>query len=183
MRAAGAGWWPLAMARELDDAMLMLRANELELACRVEDRGSSTPSSRPTRADRERGSLARARNVGMLRRTSRGWTSPRAACTRSSIRARASPVLLELGAAADRIYMLDLPDERRRRLRSTRSISGCCRRSTIARGCRRACSATPSLSAAPAKPGAATPPTKRSRGLITVDARRTRLGRRGAPGD
>src|SRR6202140_4620508 len=29
--AAGAGWWPLAMARELDDALLMLRANELEL--------------------------------------------------------------------------------------------------------------------------------------------------------
>ena len=25
--AAGAGWWPLAMARELDDALLMLRAN------------------------------------------------------------------------------------------------------------------------------------------------------------
>ena len=29
--AAGARWWPLAMARELDDAILMLRANEPEL--------------------------------------------------------------------------------------------------------------------------------------------------------
>ena len=28
---AGDQWWPLAMARELDDAILMLRANELEL--------------------------------------------------------------------------------------------------------------------------------------------------------
>ena len=27
---AGAGWWPLAMARELDDAILLLRANKLE---------------------------------------------------------------------------------------------------------------------------------------------------------
>ncbi|HTV45465.1 MAG TPA: 2,3-epoxybenzoyl-CoA dihydrolase [Stellaceae bacterium] len=29
--AAGAGWWPLAMARELDDAVLLLRTNESEL--------------------------------------------------------------------------------------------------------------------------------------------------------
>ena len=29
--AAGAEWWPLAMARELDDAILMLRANELAI--------------------------------------------------------------------------------------------------------------------------------------------------------
>src|SRR5262249_15008636 len=29
--AAGAEWWPLQMARELDDAILSLRANELEV--------------------------------------------------------------------------------------------------------------------------------------------------------
>src|SRR5207244_7415133 len=29
--AAGARWWPLAMARELDDALLMLRANHHEI--------------------------------------------------------------------------------------------------------------------------------------------------------
>ena len=28
---AGAAWWPLAMARELDDAVLMLRANQREI--------------------------------------------------------------------------------------------------------------------------------------------------------
>ena len=28
---AGAGWWPLQMARELDDAILSMRTNELEL--------------------------------------------------------------------------------------------------------------------------------------------------------
>ena len=30
--AAGASWWPLAMARELDDAILLLRTNELDSA-------------------------------------------------------------------------------------------------------------------------------------------------------
>src|SRR5206468_12969136 len=29
--ALGASWWPLQMARELDDAILSLRTNELEL--------------------------------------------------------------------------------------------------------------------------------------------------------
>jgi benzoyl-CoA-dihydrodiol lyase len=33
--AAGAGWWPLAMARELDDALLMLRANHREIGTLV----------------------------------------------------------------------------------------------------------------------------------------------------
>jgi len=33
--AAGANWWPLAMARELDDALLMLRANEPEIGTLV----------------------------------------------------------------------------------------------------------------------------------------------------
>ncbi len=33
--AAGAGWWPLAMAREFDDALLMLRANEPEIGTLV----------------------------------------------------------------------------------------------------------------------------------------------------
>ena len=31
----GAGWWPLAMARELDDALLMLRANDREIGTLV----------------------------------------------------------------------------------------------------------------------------------------------------
>ncbi|MEP6557409.1 MAG: enoyl-CoA hydratase-related protein, partial [Burkholderiales bacterium] len=31
IEAAGASWWPLAMARQLDDAILTLRTNELEL--------------------------------------------------------------------------------------------------------------------------------------------------------
>src|SRR6266850_4157870 len=31
IHTAGASWWPLAMARELDDAILMLRSNEPEL--------------------------------------------------------------------------------------------------------------------------------------------------------
>ncbi|MGH7097906.1 MAG: 2,3-epoxybenzoyl-CoA dihydrolase [Stellaceae bacterium] len=33
--AAGASWWPLALARELDDALLLLRANEHEIGALV----------------------------------------------------------------------------------------------------------------------------------------------------
>src|SRR5262249_3462803 len=33
--AAGAGWWPLTVARELDDALLMLRANNHEIGAWV----------------------------------------------------------------------------------------------------------------------------------------------------
>ena len=35
IHAAGDRWWPLQMARELDDAILMLRTNELELGLRT----------------------------------------------------------------------------------------------------------------------------------------------------
>ena len=31
IQAAGDRWWPLALARELDDALLLLRTNELDL--------------------------------------------------------------------------------------------------------------------------------------------------------
>src|SRR5690349_6238186 len=31
IEAAGAGWWPLAMARQFDDAILSMRTNELEI--------------------------------------------------------------------------------------------------------------------------------------------------------
>ena len=31
IEAAGAAWWPLAMARELDDAILSMRTNELDI--------------------------------------------------------------------------------------------------------------------------------------------------------
>src|SRR5690606_487320 len=31
IHAAGADWWPLKMARELDDAILMLRTNDVEV--------------------------------------------------------------------------------------------------------------------------------------------------------
>jgi benzoyl-CoA-dihydrodiol lyase len=41
IEALGARWWPLAMARELDDAILMLRTNELELGTLIlKTRGS-----------------------------------------------------------------------------------------------------------------------------------------------
>ncbi len=41
--AQGDAWWPLAMARELDDAILMLRTNDLEVGTWVlRTRGSNS---------------------------------------------------------------------------------------------------------------------------------------------
>ena len=70
--AAGAAWWPLAMARELDDAILLLRTNELEIGtwilktARRRRRRCSPPTLRcrriaPNWFVRE--------TIGMLRRT------------------------------------------------------------------------------------------------------------------
>ena len=42
IHAAGAQWWPLEMARELDDAILMLRTNDLEIGIWIlKTRGSA----------------------------------------------------------------------------------------------------------------------------------------------
>ncbi len=47
IHAAGDKWWPLQMARELDDAILMLRTNELELGLLLlKTAGSSARRSR-----------------------------------------------------------------------------------------------------------------------------------------
>ena len=52
IHAAGDQWWPLAMARELDDAILMLRINEAGAwAAAAEDIRRSASRSRDRRLD------------------------------------------------------------------------------------------------------------------------------------
>ena len=56
--AAGAAWWPLAMARELDDAILTLRTNELDVGTwllphRRRRRGACSPPTRTLAAHRD----------------------------------------------------------------------------------------------------------------------------------
>jgi hypothetical protein len=47
--AAGVNWWPLQFARELDDAILNLRTNELEIGTWVlKTRGDANLVMRPT---------------------------------------------------------------------------------------------------------------------------------------
>ena len=110
--AQGAAWWPLAMARELDDAILMLRHNELEIGTiLLRTRGTletvlDTDASMVAHQDHW---LVRE-TIGQLRRTlSRLEVSAR---TLFAIVDRGScfaGTLLELALAADRTYMLEGP--------------------------------------------------------------------------
>src|SRR5258708_37439838 len=108
--AAGANWWPLQMARELDDAILSLRTNELELGLWV----MKTAGNPDTVLATDEFILSHQDNwfvrevLGMMRRT-----FARMEVTSRSIYAIAEPgccfvgTLLELALAADRVYMRD----------------------------------------------------------------------------
>jgi len=111
--AAGADWWPLQMARELDDAILTLRTSELELGLWIL---KTTGNSDAVLAIDEF-ILQHQHNwfirevLGMIRRT-----FARLDVASRSIYAFAEPgscfvgTLLELALAADRIYMRDAQD-------------------------------------------------------------------------
>jgi benzoyl-CoA-dihydrodiol lyase len=114
IESAGAGWWPLAMGRELDDAILMLRTNELDVGTWIlKTRGDpdlmlAVDASIETHSDHW---LVRE-TVGLLRRTlARLDVSSR---TMFAIIDRGScfaGTLFELALAADRSYMLQPSDE------------------------------------------------------------------------
>jgi benzoyl-CoA-dihydrodiol lyase len=107
--AAGAAWWPLAMARQLDDAILLLRTNQLEIGAWILK--TTGDAQQVLAAD---ATLARHSQywfvrevIGMLRRTlARLDVSSRtlfAVIERGSCFAG---TLFELALAADRSYML-----------------------------------------------------------------------------
>jgi benzoyl-CoA-dihydrodiol lyase len=111
IEAAGAQWWPLAMARELDDALLMLRTNELELGTLlVKTRGTIDAvldSDRLMLAHRDHWFVRETihflkRTIARLDVSSRSLFAiiDRGSCFAGS--------LLELALAADRSYMLAL---------------------------------------------------------------------------
>jgi benzoyl-CoA-dihydrodiol lyase len=110
--AAGAEWWPLQMSRELDDAILSLRINQLELGLwifRAEgDRKSVLEIDSVLFSNRDHWLVREV--VGMMRRT-----FARLDVTSRSLYALVEPAtcfagsLLELALAADRVYMLDDP--------------------------------------------------------------------------
>ena len=73
--ALGDRWWPLAMARELDDAILLLRTNELDLGLvLIKTTGSAAAvlASDAMMLKHREDWLVRE-TMGMLRRTFRDW--------------------------------------------------------------------------------------------------------------
>jgi len=111
--AAGAAWWPLAMARELDDAILLLRTNELDIGTWILK--TAGDASHVLAADatllRHRSHWFVRETIGMLRRT-----LARLDVTSRTLFALIEPgscfagTLLELALAADRSYMLASDD-------------------------------------------------------------------------
>jgi benzoyl-CoA-dihydrodiol lyase len=112
--AAGDAWWPLALARELDDAILMLRTNEPELGLwllRTDgDANAVLAVDRVLLARRDHWLVAET--IGMLRRTlARLDVTSRSLYAIVDGNSCFAGTLLELALAADRTYMLALPDD------------------------------------------------------------------------
>src|SRR5579862_6966662 len=112
--AAGDQWWPLAMMRELDDAILMLRVNELDLGLLLL-KTTGNPEA-VLRADSfllaSQSDWLVRETVGMLRRTlARLDVSSRSMYAILEPGSCFAGILFELALAADRSYMLALPEE------------------------------------------------------------------------
>ncbi|HZQ68506.1 MAG TPA: 2,3-epoxybenzoyl-CoA dihydrolase [Terriglobales bacterium] len=111
--AAGANWWPLQVARELDDAILSARTNELELGLWIlKTSGNADAVMELDRQLREYKSNWFVREVtNMLRRTlSRMDVSSRSMYAVIEEGACFAGTLFELALAADRAYMLSVGD-------------------------------------------------------------------------
>ncbi|MBS0315991.1 MAG: benzoyl-CoA-dihydrodiol lyase [Proteobacteria bacterium] len=109
IEAAGAGWWPLAMARELDDAILHMRTNELEIGTWL----LKTAGDPKAVLQADAAMLAHQHHwfvretIGMLRRTlARLDVSSRSLFALIEPGSCFAGVLAELAFCADRAYML-----------------------------------------------------------------------------
>jgi len=112
--AAGANWWPLQMARELDDAILTLRAAELDLGLWI-FKTSGNPDAVLAIDEfilNHQDNWFVREVLGMMRRT-----FARIDVTSRSIYSIVGPgscfagTLLELALAADRVYMRDTQED------------------------------------------------------------------------
>jgi benzoyl-CoA-dihydrodiol lyase len=112
--AAGAAWWPLLMARELDDAILMLRTNDLEIGTWVLKTSGDARhvlAADAALAQHQKHWFVRE-TIGMLRRTlARLDVTSRTLIALADRDACFAGTLAELLLAADRSYMLSLPDD------------------------------------------------------------------------
>jgi benzoyl-CoA-dihydrodiol lyase len=111
--AAGVNWWPLKFARELDDAILNLRTNELEVGTWViKSRGKALHVAQADSVLEQHSSHWLVREtIGLLRRTlARLDVTSRSLVALVDEGSCFTGTLYELALACDRIYMLDLPD-------------------------------------------------------------------------
>jgi benzoyl-CoA-dihydrodiol lyase len=120
----GAAWWPLAMARELDDTILTLRTNELDLGTwllRTEGDAAHVLAADAALSQHAQHWFVRE-VTGMLRRTlARLDVSSRTLFALVDEGSCFAGTLCELALAADRCYMLALPDALERAPRMTLS--------------------------------------------------------------
>jgi len=111
--AAGANWYPLQMARELDDAILSLRTNELDIGTWLLKTAGDAKLALQSDA-----LLAQHKDhwfvnetIGLLRRAlARVDVSSRSLFALIEEGSCFAGTLAELAFAADRAYMLELPD-------------------------------------------------------------------------
>ena len=122
IEAAGAAWWPLALARQLDDAILNLRTNELDIGTwllKTEGDAQAVLASDATLIAHQGHWLVRE-TIGALRRTfARLDVSSRSLFALVEPDSAFAGSLAELAFAADRTYMLALPDDAERAPRIT----------------------------------------------------------------
>jgi benzoyl-CoA-dihydrodiol lyase len=108
--AAGAAWWPLAMARELDDALLMLRANHHEIGTwvlKTSGEPDAVLACDATMAAHRHNWFVRE-TIGLLRRTlQRLDVSSRSLFAVIDEGSCFAGSLFELVLAADRSYMAE----------------------------------------------------------------------------
>ncbi|MBU2410257.1 MAG: benzoyl-CoA-dihydrodiol lyase, partial [Gammaproteobacteria bacterium] len=114
IEAAGATWWPLAMARQLDDAILNLRTNELDIGTwllKTQGDAQAVLASDATLLAHQDHWLGRE-TIGMLRRTlARLDVSSRSLFALIDEGSCFAGTLAEIALSADRSYMLALPDD------------------------------------------------------------------------
>ena len=122
IEAAGAAWYPLQMARELEDAILSMRTNELDIGTwlvKTEGDASAVLAMDATLMAHQNHWLVRE-TIGLLRRTlSRLDVSSRSLFALIEPGSCFAGTFLELALACDRIYQLALPDDEARAPRIT----------------------------------------------------------------
>jgi benzoyl-CoA-dihydrodiol lyase len=115
--AEGARWYPLALARELDDAILSMRTNELEIGTwLIKSEGDPRAMLALDQAlEQHKDHWFVRETLGMLRRTfSRLDVSSRSLFALVEPGSCFAGTLLEPALACDRIYQLQLPDDPQR---------------------------------------------------------------------